>query len=1327
MLLGILPMTAMATEATEIEELSFSFMSPSEIPAVGTPIKNRTNGRLQEDDDRISLTGIDLIWNIDNSSVIVNPSDLDTGMCFEAGRSYNAEFIVQVLDPNQYTITENTVIKLTDQVDFTYTSSLSEIVKTANSFYAHIKLTITMNGERTYPDIDKVVFKDFASPADGMAKSACGTDIYYSNCQMISGTWLSDVWGDGDTFVAGETYTYRVVLNARDGYKFDEDATVILTNGESKEPSYCILGDENRTLTLDYTYTIPSITWLDAVDATIKRYEQNLTPIAGEGAVELFTDTLEVDEDAPYEVIGELGRTWYSEDGTKLTHNDRFEAGKTYYFDYAYSIKTEYKDQYRFVADGLTTTITGESYTGAGFQKAERVETDNFDNTYVQFRYYFTAQFPEGVGSSAGNPAMCSSYAEFKYAMENDDIRYVALGNVEDTLPLISHDPEVPDNREIAIVVRGKKDLNLLGNATFTCPIVVNYDYKTYEELITLTDYANSDLYIHGAGSLTFEGSNMQFYNSVIRVQGGSLTVDGATVAGSHGNHTGYCYGINALYGSVGIQGGATIRGAVYDTAGIYAFSVGSEGITRSLSVSIWDGTFYVDRVNEGGYTSGGEYIPYVDYGICVQNNVGLRIYGMTTDGIELGRYAAGTLANYVVDGCTMTVNGVKTDPATCGTTSGYVEVYTEISEVDIHVNSPVAGESPAMYPEDIYLVPEGVTANDLVWYENGQPWNLNSGSERFEAGSTYTVEITLVADEGVKFANSLTSSTINFKTAQVSPFGGNAETGITLTLDLGECPNVVPQVDLTVTAPVEGNTPSYTIGCGSDAYYAVGGSSNYTDYRQWYESSDGDDWWEINTSSEFKSGYYYKFYVDILTNEGYEFPLVDVGTIQPDVTATVNGYSANVIKANDQDPSRYITVEYNFGECNDDVVEKITVTNIDAPVAGQTPDYTANCFGTGYSMAGTNFGNWKVNGIVWLRDGDNYTGSFMDKTEKFQAGHVYTVMIDLVADNGYTFLFNHGDSIYADATINGNTAQIAIDNCSTTKYQVWYTFTCTQPTIDTIMLYNLDAPQAGKTPDTEVTAAYPELYVVDSVRWLDVEDNEVNSFEQGQYYTVEIVVDATDYDGVDGCIFANEVAAYIDGTEVTGYYNSVTTNNDKTVTVIYEFRQGASAPEGPTGTTVSGTVKAYNSGNAPVVKLYADGVEKYTAQIGAASASGNQYTWSFTFADVAMGYYDLVVTKAGHLTYTIEDVLVTGQTLDLTANANAAISTISMLAGNMNGDTAINNSDLILFRAQFGKTGNNITNPLANINGDSAVNNSDLIIFRSSFGKTTASCTIAY
>ena len=441
----------------------------------------------------------------------------------------------------------------------------------------------------------------------------------------------------------------------------------------------------------------------------------------------------------------------------------------------------------------------------------------------------FHKSFPEGVGSSANNPAVCNSYWEFKYAMENDNIRYVALGNVEDMLPIIPHDEEQDPGgiTRTAIVVRGTKDLNLLGNAVFRCPLTKDYDLKYYIQLINLTDAANSNLYIHGPGSLTYVGGTLDFVNSVIKMEGGHLTVDGATIRGSNGYHTGFCYGINAIYGSVCIRGGATIIGENYGCyGGISALTLGSEGVNRSLSVSIFDGTFYVER-DEGNSDE--------DYGISVNNDIGLRIYGMTTDGIKLRRYAADTLADYVMDGCVMTINGVTTDPASCNTTSGIVEVFKEISKVDIHVNAPEAGKAPAMYPGDVYMVPEGVTAYDLVWYENGQPWNLNSGSERFEAGSTYTVEIILVADEGVKFANPLTSSTINYKNAEVSAFAGNWEKGVVLTVDFGECPATVSDVELNVTAPKEGNTISYSVTDSSDAYGALGSGNTITNYRAWY------------------------------------------------------------------------------------------------------------------------------------------------------------------------------------------------------------------------------------------------------------------------------------------------------------------------------------------------------------------------------------------------------------------------------------------------------------------------------------------------------------
>jgi len=1142
-LLSATATTAMAAGVTPITGVSLSGLP---VPVVGERIQNVDGYDLEED-----ASGAHKYRVIDNQTCSWRDEEgraINYGaQVFEAGRTYSINFNVAPKDGYAFTSAE-IPIELYNLYDHEYTGSITLSQETS---VATVTFTFVLPGERTFDDIVNFRFYGMRAPEDGDTVSVTNGEWAYNNSKVTDRYWTDGAGNRvefGSKFVGGNSYFYNYEFTAFEGYKFAENISVRANNEVPTNWEYTFNG-ARTTLHIKIPYFIDTS---DTVSSVVVdgMFVPNQTKSTRDWDSNVYLRTSSY---AHYQIPLQT-KSWYEVDAEYSVDTEYkvtepvFRAGK----QYKMFLIVHAKDGYKFAPpESMSFEFSGIPASTYTYTVREGGADD-----IIEVVVTFTAQFPSGVGENANNPAWCYSYIELKTALESNDFRYVALGNVEDMLPIIPHDEEQDPGgiTRTAIVVRGTKDLNLLGDAVFSCPLTGNYDLKYFIQLITLTDAANSNLYIHGPGSLTYAGGTLNFVNSVIKVEGGHLCVDGATVRGSNGYHTAFCYGINAIFGSVSIQGGATVIGEIYGgEGGISALTLGSEGVSRSLSVSIFDGKFYVER-DEGDSDE--------DHGIAVNNDVGLSIYGMSTDGIRLGRYAADTLDDYVMDGCAMTVDGVKTDPASCGTTSGIVEVFKTISEVDIHVNSPVAGKSPAMYPEEVYLVPEGCTVMDPVWYEDGQPWYMNGGN-RFEAGSTYTVELTLVAGEGVKFANPLTSATINYQNAEVSAFAGNAEKGVTLTVDFGACPSVVPQVDLTVTAPKEGNKPSYSIGCGSDAYYPVGGSSNYTDYRQWYMSSDNDDWWPINGNHTFMSGYYYKLYVDIRTNNGYEFPLIDMGTIQPDVSATVNGYYANVIKANDQDPSRYITVEYNFGECNDDVVENIAITNIDAPVAGQTPDYMANCFGTGYSMAGTNSGNWKVNGIVWLRDGDNYTGSIMDKTEKFQAGHVYTVMIDLVADSGYTFLFNHGNSIYAAATINGNTAQRNIENCSTTKYQVWHTFTCTQPEINTIMLYDLDAPQAGKTPDTAVTAAYPELYTVTGVKWLDEEDHEVTSFEQGRLYTAEITVSATDYNGVDGCLFADSVTAYIDGAEVTGWDNRVTVNDDdNTVTVRYGFRKGASAPE---------------------------------------------------------------------------------------------------------------------------------------------------------------------
>ena len=170
-----------------------------------------------------------------------------------------------------------------------------------------------------------------------------------------------------------------------------------------------------------------------------------------------------------------------------------------------------------------------------------------------------------------------------------------------------------------------------------------------------------------------------------------------------------------------------------------------------------------------------------------------------------------------------------------------------------------------------------------------------------------------------------------------------------------------------------------------------------------------------------------------------------------------------------------------------------------------------------------------------------------------------------------------------------------------------------------------------------------------------------------------------------------------------------------------------------PEGVTVSGQVESYNPGNATTIQLMQGGKEQYKTTIAADTGSG-QKEQNFSFPAVAAGTYDLVVTKPGHLTYTITGVVVGSENLDLTKNANASISTITLLCGDIDGDGKINNLDyaIVMNPANFNKSytiPGDVGNVLADLNGDSKINNLDyaLILNPNHFNKNTSHCSTNY
>ena len=1148
----------------------------------------------------------------------------DRGYEFEAGKSYTTDYFYFEANSG-YTFAENATVHLMGPERSMWDYEVTGFNDDRTVMF--VRFTFRIPGERTYPDINKVSMVYYGMHADG-GEMPDPARLIYNNCAITREEWNTGSWGSDCTwdtstgenrFEAGNTYVHMIELTALPGYKFSEN--LLAQKGMQGEEEYGVvsLSDDRTVATVTYTYNVTDLEPINTVTLDAKAGDEDFYLIRGGDNLTsgLPFTTSHTQQNAPYEIRFSNYYEWYNVETEKKIDSIAsidLEVGKKYRLEFELVVKDEYVTTHRF-AENPTLVLNDYQHTHAGFVD---IETDTYSGgSHLKVYITYTAQPKPGEGSGSHYPMVCYSYDEFKYAMENEDIRYVALGDVEDMLPAIPHNEEQNPGgiTRTAILVQGTKDLNLLGDAVFSCPLTGNYDLKYYIQLLTLTDAANSSLYIHGPGSLTYAGGTLYFVNSAITVDGGHLTVDGATVRGSNGYHTGYCYGINARRGSVSIQNGATVIGEVYGgDDGICAMAIGEEGETRSLSVSIFDGKFYVERDMGDGD---------LDHGIAIWNDCGLRIYGMTSDGIKLGRYAADTLDDYVMEGCVMTVNGVNTDPATRGTTDGYVEVYQEISEVEIYVETPVAGESATVYPEEVYWVPEGCTVDSIVWYKNGEALNL-AYAPRFEAGSSYRVEVTLVADNGVRFANPLTSAEISYKTATVNAHGGNAQKGIVMSVDFGVCPNIVPEVDLTVTAPKEGQKPSYTVGCGSDAYYAVGGSGNYTEFRKWYMSSDGYDWWEINSNHSFMSGYYYKFVVDIQTKSGYEFPLYDNGSsIVPDVSATVNGYYANVIKAYDQDISRYVTVEYDFGECSDSVIENIIVENVTAPVAGKRPDYTYSIRGGGYQMntAKNAYEDiyWKnppeqwyfiKNGIGWY---DVTDFDWVYENETFIAGHEYEVRVYVITEDGFEFAHTKDYEPTVTATVNGYAAAPLTTGGDCAWYQqVQYNFTCKKQDVSTIMIYDLDAPQGDKIPDREITTAYPELYTVEYVNWYDCEDNLLfgeDTFRSGERYKVEIKIVPTQIGGVNASQFVSPVAAYIDGEQVTERLGwDAVYASSSAVYIYYTFTEGAAG----SGDVLLGDINLDGSVSAKdsnLMKRVIAGVNDYkagSAEFAAADIDGD-------------------------------------------------------------------------------------------------------------------------
>jgi len=161
-------------------------------------------------------------------------------------------------------------------------------------------------------------------------------------------------------------------------------------------------------------------------------------------------------------------------------------------------------------------------------------------------------------------------------------------------------------------------------------------------------------------------------------------------------------------------------------------------------------------------------------------------------------------------------------------------------------------------------------------------------------------------------------------------------------------------------------------------------------------------------------------------------------------------------------------------------------------------------------------------------------------------------------------------------------------------------------------------------------------------------------------------------------------------------------------------------------GVRITGQIQSYNPRKVTSITLYEAGKNTVcaSATIEAEATGSGQVTQEFSLMGVSEGVYDLVVSKQTHLNYTITGVIVGGDDLDLTENADPNISLITLLCGDINEDGYINSSDLsiVILPANYNKqTTENGVDPLADLTGSGWVNSSCLsvVILPANYNKT--------
>ena len=558
-----------------------------------------------------------------------------------------------------------------------------------------------------------------------------------------------------------------------------------------------------------------------------------------------------------------------------------------------------------------------------------------------------------GSGASEADPVVCDTFAEFKAAMENEDIRFVKLTGTIETIP-------AQEDLSAAIDQSSPKTLIVEGKNTFI---------GSMNGRINCLLYVHSELNVKGSGTLEYSHGMGAGAGAVIYgLSKCSLTIQDVTLVGSINGQT---FG-RALYlagdSKTKILSG-TFSGYSESTVDAYN-TISAVSVNELAELTIEDGSFYS--------TAGADSIK--TYGLDINKaTTKVTLNGGTYDGIDASDANLNLSDMLGTDRYYTDSNGTVDMTSVTNTTERLTVKTKRIDAVDVNISVPVVGN----HPQNASSNTENTKVLSTVWSSDGA---VIPETGTFEAGKTYKVQVSVYTKNDYFFGDPLTV-TINGSTA-VTDFERPGVGNRTITFEKEYTPgnSILNSVDVSITEPVAGAQPQD----------AVSNTANVSvSTTEWYHNGT-----KLSASDTFESGETYKVHVIVNPDSGYEFA--------DNPTATFNGSKTGTLYTNGKD---YINYYAEFTTTAESTEYAITVTNGKATVGagteiskaaeGTTVTLTANA-----ASDGEIFDKWVVedgSASITLADANSATTTFTMPAGAVSVKATYTsyITINLAAGEG--------------------------------------------------------------------------------------------------------------------------------------------------------------------------------------------------------------------------------------------------------------------------------------------------------------------------------------